>query len=71
MAWFWEVLLPRTSAGVINSGAAPVTFGELLRYVGIRLLMAMCMGWNTDQFWNYDNIPHDQEEDPCPYNFKN
>ena len=70
MAWFSEVLLPRTSAGVINSGGAPVTYGELLRYLGIRLLMATCMGWNVDQFWNYDNVPRNQEEDPCPYNFK-
>jgi hypothetical protein len=71
MAWFSEVLLPRTSVGVINSGGAPLTFGELLRYLGIRLLMSTCMGWSTDQFWgNYDNIPRDQEDDPCPYNFR-
>ena len=44
MAWFSEVLLPRTSAGVINSGAALLSFGELLCYLGIRLLMATCMG---------------------------
>ena len=61
MAWFLEVLLLRTSVG---------DFGKLLRYLGIRLLMATCMGWNVDQFWNCDNIPHNQEDDLCPYNFK-
>jgi hypothetical protein len=66
MMWFSEVLLPRTSEGVVNSGAVPLTFGELLRYLGIRLLMLTCMGWNTEQFWNYKNIPRDQEDNPCP-----
>ena len=27
-------------------------------------------GWNVNQLWSYTNIPRDQEEDPCPYNFK-
>ena len=69
MAWFSEAFLPKTSLGVINSGGALVTYGELLRYLGIRLLMATCMGWNIEQFWNYDNVPRDQEEDPCPTGF--
>ena len=70
MTWFSDVLLLQTSAGVVNAGATLVTFGELLRFLGLRLLMAMCSGWTVDQFWNYDTIPRDQEEDPCPYNFR-
>ncbi len=57
--------------GLVNTVAAPLTFGELLCFLGIHLLMATCSGWNTDQFWNYDDISRDQEEDPCLYNFKN
>jgi hypothetical protein len=70
MTWFSAVLLPQTSAGVVNSGTTPVTFGELLRFLGIRLLMSTCSGWKVDEFWNYDTVPRDQEEDPCPYNFR-
>ena len=42
MTWFSAVLLPETSAGVVNAGTTPVTFGELLRFLGIRLLMSTC-----------------------------
>jgi len=28
MTWFSAVLLPQTSAGVVNSGTTPVTFGD-------------------------------------------
>ncbi len=70
MKWFSNVLLPRTSMGLVNAAAAPLTFGKLLRFLGIRLLMATCSGWNFDQFWNYDDVSCNQEEDPCPYNFK-
>jgi hypothetical protein len=70
MAWFSAVLLPQTSAGVVDTGTTPVTFGELLQFLGICLLMSTCSGWNVDEFWNYDTVPRDQEEDPCPYNFR-
>ncbi len=69
MAWFSAVLLPQTSAGVVDTGTTPVTFGKLLRFLGIRLLMSTCSGWNVDEFWNYNTVPRDQEDDPCPYNF--
>jgi hypothetical protein len=69
MTWFYAVLLPQTSAGVVDAGTTPVTFGELLRFLGIRLLMSMCSGWMVDEFWNYDTVPQEQEEDPYPYNF--
>ena len=70
MIWFSDVLLPQTSASVVNAGTTPVTFGDFLRFLGICLLMSMYSGWNVDQFWNYDVVPHNQEEDPCPNNFK-
>jgi len=44
MTWFSAVLLPETNAGVVNTGTTPVTFGELLRFLGIRLLMSTCSG---------------------------
>jgi hypothetical protein len=69
MTWFSAVLLPETSAGVVNAGTTPVIFGKLLRFLGICLLMSTCSGWNVDEFWNYDTVPREQEEDPCPYNF--
>jgi hypothetical protein len=71
MTWLSDVLLPQTSAGIANNPcSAPLTFCELLRFLGIRLLMLTCSGWKVDQFWNYEDAPCDQEEDPCPYNFK-
>jgi hypothetical protein len=69
MTWFSAVLLPQTSAGVVDTGTAPVTFGELLRFLGVRLPMSTCLRWKVDEFWNYDTVPRDQEEDPCPYIF--
>ncbi len=62
MAWFSAVLLPQTSAGVVDAGTTAVTFGELLRFLGFRLMMSMCSGWKVDEFWNYETIPRDQEE---------
>ena len=70
MTWFSAILLPETNAGVVNTGTTPVTFGKLLSFLGICLLMSTCSGWNVDEFWNYDTIPREQEEDPCPYNFR-
>ncbi len=45
-----------------------MTFGELLRFLGLCLLMATCSRWTVDQCWNYYTIPRNQEEDPRPYN---
>ena len=35
--WFSDILLPQTSADVINTGTTPVTFGELLHFLGLHL----------------------------------
>ena len=32
--------------------------------------MLTCSGWNVNEFWNYNTIPCNQEDDPCPYNFR-
>jgi hypothetical protein len=42
MKWLSNLLLPRTSMGLVNAAAAPLTFGKLLRFLAIRLLMATC-----------------------------
>ena len=51
--------------------ANPVTFGELLQFLGICLLMSTSLGWSQDEFWIYidESTPRDQEADGCPYNF--
>ncbi len=48
----------------------PLTLGELMRYIGMRLLMSTLQGWSMDEYWYYDPVPRPQEEGPCPYNFK-
>jgi hypothetical protein len=74
MVWFTTVLLVKTNEAVWASGAyAPVTFGELLRYLGMRLLMATSPGWAPDKFWNYNDsstTPMNQENNACPYNLR-
>ena len=70
MMWFSGVLLWQTSVSLVNAGTTPLTFGKLLRFLGIWLLMSACSGWNVDQFWSYADAPRNQEEDPCPFNFK-
>ena len=51
--------------------ANPVTFGELLQFLGIHLLMSTFLGWSQDLFWNYidESTPRDQEANGCLYNF--
>ena len=76
MVWLKTVLLVKTNEAVLAGGgymaANPVTFGELLRFLGICLLMSTSSGWSQDEFWNYINesAPRDQEANGCPYNFR-
>ena len=44
---------------------APLTYGDLLRYLGILLLMSTCFGWNMEGFWCAN--PFDKEAYPFPY----
>ena len=69
-AWLETVLLVLTSAALEKENSAPLTLGELMRYVGMRFLMSTLQGWSVDEYWNYDHVQRPQEEGPCPYNFK-
>ncbi len=57
MVWFTTVLVAKTSAAIVESGLhgskAPVTFGEMIRFLGIRLLMSTQQGWTVDDYWRY------------------
>ena len=44
---------------------APLTYGYLLRYLGLWILMSTCSGWHREDFWSV--APFDQEANPCPY----
>ena len=76
MVWLKTVLLVKTNEAVLAgrgyTAANPITFSELLRFLGIRLLMSTSSGWSQDKFWNYidESTPRDQEADGCPYNFR-
>jgi hypothetical protein len=69
-AWLQNILLPKTSASLETEKGHPLTLGELMRYIGIRLLMATVQGWATSEFWDYSGVQRPQEDGPCPYNFR-
>jgi hypothetical protein len=46
--WLTNVLVERTNVGVVNAASKPLTFGELLRFIGMRLLVASSPGWHVD-----------------------
>ena len=58
------------SAELKRENSLPLTLGELMRYIGMRLLMSTLQGWSMEEYWYYDPVPRPQEEGPCPYNFK-
>ena len=71
MVWFTTVLLAKTSAAIVESGLhgskAPVTFGEMIRFLWIRLLMSTQQGWTVDDYWRYSEAAN-QTDCPCPFN---
>ena len=67
VAWMKEVLLPTTSVAVEGDGLLPVSWGELLRFLGLWLLMSTVSGWQKADFWS--TSPYDEQEHPCPYRF--
>ena len=75
MAWFTVVLLEKTSKAIQqfggNGNTQPVTFGEMIHFLGIRLLMSTQQGWSIGDYWNYSNEVRDQETCPCPFNMPN
>ena len=62
---FRIVLLPSTSRSMKEADIVPLALGDLLRYLGLWILMPACSGWKRDDFWNV--TPFDQEENSCPY----
>ena len=67
LQWFTNVLVAKTSEGLVNASNPPLSFGEMLRYIGLWLLMATCSGWRKEQFWSEE--AYDQETNSCPYRF--
>ena len=50
--WLKEVLLVLTSESLIAAGERSLSYGELLRYVGMWILMATYgAGFSRDSFW--------------------
>ena len=43
----------------------PLTYVDLLRYLGPWILMSTYYGWKREGFWNV--TPFDQESNPYPY----
>ncbi len=74
MVWFTNVVVVKTSEAIQQSGGygnnQPVTFGEMIRFLGIRLLMSTQQGWSVGDYWTYSNEPADQETCPCVYNMR-
>jgi len=68
LVWMKNVLLKKTSDALKDDGQDELTFGELLRYIGLWLLMATCSGWTHDDYWSPE--PFDEKHRPCPYNFR-
>ena len=51
-----------------ESGIDTLTLGDLLRYLGLCILMSTCSGWKKDNFWIVN--PFDQEANACPYRIR-
>ena len=65
ITWFRNVLIPKTNEQLKRD----VTFGEMLRYIGLRLRMASVGGaFTKDDYWSTREF--DGEEEACPYNFR-
>ncbi len=60
----------KTSDALEEKNAHPLTIGEFLRYIGIRLLMATIQGYGQAEFWDFSGMMKSQEEGACPYNLK-
>jgi hypothetical protein len=52
-----------------HGSTAPVTFGKMIQFLGIKLLISTQQGWSIDDYWNYSTgeLP-DQETCLCIYN---
>ena len=63
--WFESIFVVQTSAALEASKCAPTNVGEMLRYLGIWLLMATVSGYCRDDFWGPD-LPHDMKANHVP-----
>ena len=63
--WFIIVLIPSTSRYMKESGIATLTLGDILRYLGLCILISTCSGWKRDDFWSVN--PFDKEANAYPY----
>ena len=70
-AWLQTVLLAKTNESIESGNSPPLSLGELMRYLGMRLLMSTLQGWSLEEYWCYEPLQRPQEEGPCPYNFRN
>ena len=50
--WSIIVLLPSMSRDMKEADIAPLILGDLLRYLGLWLLMSACSGWKREFFWS-------------------
>lgn len=65
ITWFRNVLIPKTNENLKSD----VSFGEMLRYIGLRLRMASVGGaFKKDDYWSTREF--DGEDEACPYNFR-
>ena len=67
LKWLIIVLLPSTLMYIEEAGIFLLTLGDILRYLGLRLLMSTCSGWKRGDFWSV--TPFDQEANLYPYRF--
>jgi hypothetical protein len=71
--WITNTLIPMTHDTIkaCSPNCNELMLGEFLRYLGVRLLMATCIGLTKDDFWAPGLRVYDQECNQCPYNLKN
>ena len=58
------VLLPSTSRATKEADIDPLTYGDLLHYLGLWVFMSTCSVWKREDFWSV--TPLDQEANVCP-----
>ena len=63
--WLRIILLQSTSRSMKEADIDPLTYGDLLRHLGLWFLMSTCSGWKKGGFCSV--TPFYQEGNPCPY----
>ena len=65
--WLNDVCLAQTNKGMEARGLQTVSFGEMLRYIGLWVLMASFgCGFTVDDF--FSTREYDEHDNPCPVN---